>query len=141
MKLANYIKPKPLFFNFIPHLGKYTANSLYPFILIPKAIYDDLKTENPNPNSVALLIHEETHRKRQKELGWLIFAIKYMFNPVFRFNEEILAIKEAMRYLKKYNMPFDLDRKAKTLSSWLYLWPVSRDFAKKELEKIWNETQ
>lgn len=139
MKLASYIKPKPPFFKYIPMLNKYTANSLYPIIFMPKDVYEDLKSSNPDPRHIALLMHEETHRKRQKQIGWFRFGVKYLFNPGFRFNEELLAVKEAMRYLKKHKIPFDFERKAQVLSGGLYLWPVSKYYAKKELEQVWDE--
>jgi hypothetical protein len=43
-----------------------------------------------------------------------------------------------LKYLKKNNIPFDFDRNAKFLSSYVYLWPVSTEFAEKELRKIWD---
>lgn len=139
MKLPNYVRPKPGFFKYIPALKDYTANSIYPWIFIPRDIYDDLKSDVPNDKHVALLIHESTHYKRQKSIGWFKFGIKYLIFSEFRFNEELVAVKEAMKYLKSKKIKFDFDRKARHLSSHLYLWPVSKEYAEKQLRRVWNE--
>jgi hypothetical protein len=139
MKLPWYVFSKGSLLYYLPLIGKSTAQSLGPIILIPNNIYQDLKSDNPNPKHLALLVHEETHRKRQKEQGYFKFAIRYLFNSNFRFQEELLAVKEAMKYLKKNNIPFDFDKNAKFLSNYVYLWPVSKEYAEKELKKVWNE--
>lgn len=112
MKLPWYILKKPSIGNFVPLLGKNIANSIGPFIFLPKHI--------------ALLLHKETHRKRQKQIGLFVFGFKYLFDPKFRFREELIAVKEGMKYLKKNNIPFNFDKNAKFLSSYIYLWPVSK---------------
>ena len=139
MKLPWYVVSKGSLLHHLPLIGKSTAQSIGQFILIPDPIYRDLQTDNPNSKHVALLIHEETHRQRQKEMGVLKFGYQYLFNSKFRFQEELLAVKEAMRYLKKNKIPFDFDRNAKFLSSYVYLWPVSKEYAEKELKKVWDE--
>lgn len=139
MNLPKYVVRKPRLFNFVPVLGKYTANSIYPWIFLPADVYENLKSLKPNPYHIALLIHEEKHYERQKKMGWFLFGVKYLFSTKFRFNEELIAVKEAMKYLKKNNLPFDFDKKAKTLSSYLYLWPVSKYYAEKELKRTWGE--
>jgi len=139
MKLPWYILSKGSFLHHLPLIGKSTAQSLGPIILVPDNIYRDLKSDNPNPKHLALLIHEETHRKRQKEMGYLSFAFRYLFNSNFRFQEELLAVKEAMKFLKKNHIEFDFDKNSKFLSSYVYLWPVSKEYAEKELKKVWDE--
>ncbi len=131
MKIPSYVILKPRLFNVIPWLSNDTANAIYPFIFLPRAIYNNLQSPHPNQQYVALLIHEEIHRKRQKEIGWVIFNIKYLTSPKFRFNEELLAIKEAIKYLKKHSIPFDFEKNAQSLSGWLYFWPISKYDAKK----------
>lgn len=138
MKLDPFIKPKSGFWQYIPWLSTFTANAIYPNIYLPQQVYDDLLKENPEPKNVSVLIHEQTHLKRQKEMGWLIFGLKYLFFPKFRFNEELIAIKESMKYLKKKNITCDTERRARFLSSWIYLWPVSYEYAKEELDKAWE---
>lgn len=139
MKLPRHIVAKSRLLGKFPWLGRGTANSIGPLILIPQHIYKDLESDSPAPHHVALLIHEETHRRRQKELGYLKFGVQYLFNAKFRFNEELLAVKEAMKFLKKNNIVFEFDRNATVLSSYLYLWPVSKEYAESQLKKIWDE--
>ena len=139
MKLPGYIFPKPQFGKYVPFFGTNVAYNVGPFIFLPKDIYKDLEKDNPKPEHIALLIHEETHRKRQKEIGFVKFGLQYIFNPKYRFNEELIATKEGMRYLKKHKRPFDFDKRASLMSGFLYLWPVSKYYAKKELEKVWDE--
>ena len=139
MKLPWYVLSKGSLLDSIPLLGKSTANSIGPLIFVPATIYKDLKSQNPNPKHIALLIHEVTHRKRQKEIGFVKFGLQYIFNSKFRFNEELLAVKEGMKYLKMNNIAFDFSKNAKFLSSYVYLWPVSKEYAEKELRKIWEE--
>lgn len=139
MKLPWYVISKGSILHHFPLIGKSTAQSLGPIILVPDPIYKDLQTDSPHPKHIALLIHEETHRKRQKEMGILKFAYHYIFDSKFRFQEELLAVKEAMKYLKKNKISFDFDRNAKFLSSYVYLWPVSKKYAEKELKKVWDE--
>jgi hypothetical protein len=68
-----------------------------------------------------------------------VFLLKYLLFPKFRYKEEFLAIKSAMKYLKQKRLNFDIENKAKSLSSWTYLCMVSYDQAKKDLEKEWNK--
>lgn len=139
MKLPGYVISKGRFLHYLPLIGRSTAQSLGPIILIPDPIYQDLQTEHPNPKHTALLIHEETHRRRQKEMGILQFAYRYLFDSKFRFQEELVAVKEAMKYLKKNKIVFDFDKNAQFLSGYVYLWPVSEEYAEKELKKIWDK--
>ncbi len=127
--ISSNIKSKSWFF-------QNTAQAIYPNIYLPKGICENLNSENPDPKNVGILVHEETHIKRQKEIGFLKWGIKYLFSPKFRFEEEILAIKAQMEYLKKRKVKFDIEKSAKYLSGWLYLRPVSYKKAKKELGKI-----
>lgn len=141
MELPSYIKPKPIWFKFIPILNQYTANSLYPFIFVPKDIFENLKTKEPNQKYLALLAHEGTHYERQKQTGWLKFALKYLFIPKFRLKEELIAVKVGIKYLKIRRYPFDFEEKSKKSSQNLYLWPISKYYKKARLEQIWNEIE
>ncbi len=139
MKLPWYVISKGSLLHHFPFIGKTTAQSLGLIILIPDPIYRDLQTDHPNPKHIALLIHEETHRKRQKEIGILKFAYQYLFKSTFRFQEELLAVREGMKYLKKNKITFDFEKNAMFLSDYIYLWPVSKEYTKKELKKVWDE--
>ena len=136
MKLSTHIKPKTNIWKIFPKIiSSKTAQCIYPFIFLPENVYNDLKSSNPNPESFALLLHEQTHLERQKKYGILWF-IKYLFSAKYRFNEELLAFKKQVSHLKKYNLNLDLETRAKRLSSWLYLWCITYKKALEELEKL-----
>jgi len=129
---------KPFFCRFIPGFS-YTAQAISPFILVTPEVYNCLALENPHQMFIAVLEHEKKHIERQKELGFFNFGIKYLFSPEFRFQEELLATKEGMKHMKKVKLNWDTARSAKSFSSWLYLWMVSYERAKRELDKLWEE--
>lgn len=139
MRLPSYVKPKPKLWNYLPWLSSFTANAIYPNIYLPQEIYNNLKSKNPDPKHQAVLIHEQTHLKRQQQMGWFIFGIKYLIFPKFRLNEELIAIQASMKIFKEHQFKFDLNGKAKILSSWLYLWPASYKDARKQLAQAWSE--
>ncbi|PIS21726.1 hypothetical protein COY33_01950 [candidate division WWE3 bacterium CG_4_10_14_0_2_um_filter_42_7] len=128
---------KPSFCRFIPGLS-YTAQAIYPYIFVTTEIFENLCSENPNPRFIAILKHEKKHIERQKSLGLVNFGITYLFSSEFRFQEELSATREEMKYLKQNKLDFDTEKSAKFLSSWLYLWMVPYEKAKRELDKIWN---
>jgi len=133
------VKKKPNFWNFLPWLSSYTAQAFFSKIYVSEEIFDNLKSKKPKPRSIATLEHERKHIERQKELGPINFGIRYIFSPEFRFSEELLAIKESMKYLKRKGLDFDIERAAGFLSSRLYFWMTSYDKARRELERIWKE--
>lgn len=133
------VKQKPYLWQFIPWLASYAAQAIYPNIYVSRKVYKDITSKSPNPRFIAVLEHEKRHFERQKELGLLKFGVNYLFCPKFRFQEELVAIKETMKYLKQRGLTFDIDRSAHFLSSWLYLWMVSFEKAKLELKEAWNK--
>ena len=139
MKLDSNVKIKPKYWNLIPWISEQTATTLYPNIYLPENTYRDLQTANLDPYNVARLIHEQTHITRFKKVGIVRFALKYLFDPTYRISEELIAIKKSMNFIKSKKLNWDIDRSAKFLSGWLYLWPTSYNSAKTKLEKIWNE--
>lgn len=139
MKLPSNVRIKPRFLEFLPWLSSYTAQAIYPNIYFSEEVYKKLRSPNSDLKYVAVLLHEQTHIERQREMGFLKWGIKYVFSPKFRFNEELEAIKVQISYLKKHKRKFDIDKRARYLSGWLYFWPVSYKTAKKELEEAWGE--
>lgn len=133
------VKKKPEFWKFIPWLSSYTAQSFFSKIYVSNEIFESLNSKNPSPRFIATLEHERKHIERQREAGLVQFGVRYLFSPKFRLQEELIAIKESMKYLKKNGLSFDINRGAKFLSSWLYLWMTSYDKAKEKLKKIWKE--
>lgn len=100
MKLNNNIKPKIGLWKLISFIANKTAHGIYPNVYLPENIFNDLKSKNPNPYNIALLLHEQEHIKRQKQTGVIIWLLKYIFIPKFRFNEELQADISKVKYLK-----------------------------------------
>jgi hypothetical protein len=139
MNIPSYIKPKPLIFKVILFLRYNVANCIYPFIFTPRAIYNNLVSENQNPYYLALIIHEEVHYKKQKELGILIFGLKYIFSKEFRLKEELNAIKASIKYLKSNNILLDLEKVDLSSSDYLFLWPISKYYKIEDIKKFYQE--
>lgn len=116
-----------------------TAQGIYPYILVPRHIYDDLKSPAPNPYSLALIVHEQTHLDRQSNYGRIKWMLSYAVSSKFRFGEELEAIKAQMGFLKRHGLSFPIEATAKLLSGWLYLKPVSYETAVKELTLAWEQ--
>lgn len=136
MKLNKNIKPKTRLWKLVPFLANKTAHGIYPNVYLPKSVYNNLKSNTPNPYNVALLLHEQEHVKRQKEQGLMTWLLKYIFSPKFRFNEELQADIPKIKYLKSKKIEFDLEKRARQLSSWIYLWPFSYKETKEKLIKL-----
>lgn len=130
------IKVKTGLWNIHPFLSKNSAHALYPYIYIPQWLYEELKKKNPDPYAIASLMHEQVHIRRQKEIGFLKFGILYLISRKFRFEEELLAIREQMKYLKKMGKEFDIEQRAKQLSGSMYLWSSSYSEAKRRLRNL-----
>jgi len=139
MKLPSNVKKKSWLWNLTP-VRNFAGHAIYPNIYLSKKVYKNLTSTKPKHEYVGVLIHEQTHIKREKEQGWLIFGIKYIFLQNFRFNEEFVAIKEQMKYLKKHKAKFDTDKTAHYLSSYFYLWCCQYETAKKQLDEAWKKS-
>lgn len=136
MRLDKNVKTKVGFWKLIPFLANKTAHGIYPNVYLPEHIFNDLKSKTPNPYNVALLLHEQEHIKRQKVQGIVFWLLKYIFIPKFRFKEELQADIPKIKYLKSKRLEFDLEKRAKQLSGWIYLWPVSYKYASEKLDKL-----
>lgn len=139
MKLPSNVKAKDRPWNIFP-FSKYTSQAIYPNIYFVKEVFENLKSDNPKSKYVAALKHEQTHIKRQKETGWIRWGFKYLISSTYRFNEELEAIKSSMKYLKRKGVNYDTSKTAKYLSSWLYLWCVSYEKAKEDLDRTWEDS-
>ena len=138
MRLPSYVKPYPKVIAWIlPHFG---GNSIYPFIFLKSEIYQDLKSDQPNPKHLATLAHELHHRQRQQAAGWFGWGCSYLFSRQFRFEEELSAYKITMQVRKHHQQDFDNQRCAKILSGPTYLWCTSYNNALKDLEEAWINT-
>ncbi|KKS45048.1 MAG: hypothetical protein UV10_C0035G0002 [Candidatus Azambacteria bacterium GW2011_GWA1_42_19] len=139
MTLDSNIKVKPKFWNLIPWISEQTATALYPNIYLPEKTYRNLQKTNPDPYNIARLIHEQTHIKRIQKEGVVKFALKYLLDPTYRISEELIATKESMKFIKSKKLIWNIDRSARFLSGWLYLWPDSYKNIKSKLDRIWYE--
>ena len=126
------IKKYPWILSWVPNRGF----TLYPYIFLRKDVYEDWQSKSPLPKTLGTLIHEQTHLSRIEKRGILSFAILYLFNPDFRLNEEIEAIKPQVKYLKTRRENVDIEKWAKALSGWQYLWCTSYKKAKKVLSSF-----
>lgn len=139
MKIPSNVKIKSWIWNISPILSQSTAQAIYPNIYVPKWLYEHLKSKNSDPKREAVITHEQTHIKRQKEIGFIKWGFLYAFDSKFRLNEELIAIKEQLKYLKKKEIKIsdeDIEKIACGLSSYLYLWMISYENAKRELKKL-----
>jgi hypothetical protein len=125
--------------SFLDTLITRTAQGIYPFILVPRHMFEDLQSARPNPYFLALIMHEQTHLDRQSQAGFVKWMAFYAFSPRFRFGEELEAIAAQMKYLKSRGLSFPIEGTAELLSSWLYLKPVNYETALQELKRTWEE--
>lgn len=139
MKIQSYIKPKPDLFKYIPWLSSNVANTLYPFIFLPKEIYNNLVSHLPNQKYIALLVHEQFHYRRQQEMGAVVFGIKYLFSSKFRFSEELDAVKAAVNYLKQQNITVDIESFNLDNPEYLFLWPISKHYEPEKLKELYEK--
>ena len=139
MQIPANVRVKKFPWTIMPILSKYTAHAIYPNIYLPLDIYEDLQRKHPDSKNVSILVHEQTHIEKQNQIGWLLWGFKYCFVGSFRLNEELEAIKSSMKYLKSKGKNYDIDKRARALSGYLYLWCVDYKTAKARLEKAWSE--
>lgn len=108
-------------------------------IYLRDAHWEDYLTGHPSPKTLSILVHENTHAER---LGRNIKPhIKYWLNRDFRLHEELLAIQSEMEVLKQYGESFDIEKRAKDLSSVAYLWCTDFDTAVREMDSMWKSDQ
>lgn len=129
--MKNKLLIKPTFFKSLGLLYN-SAQVIYPYIIIPKSLHN--KLEKSDPESISIFEHERFHLKRMTELGICKWYLGYIFSSKFRLNEEVLAYKRQFEILKEYNIPFDIDKYSKILSSWTYLEMIDEDKAKELLK-------
>ena len=140
MILDAHVKMIPTWWKFIPFLGVEIATTIYPYIYLPKDMYVDLISENPSILNMSVLIHEKVHIDRQIQHGSiLLWNINYLLIPKFRLDEEIVAIREQMVFLKKHGKKYDYERKAQQFSSSTYLWVLPYKKSIELLMSLWSE--
>ncbi len=130
MTVPSYVKSYPFFSKGIPR-----GFAFLKWLFLREDVYKNLISSKPSPESMGVLIHEQEHRKRITSL-WSSF--RYWLNPDFRFQEELAADRARFVYLKRHKVKFDFEKRAKGLSSWLYLWMMPYARARRELDKAWE---
>ena len=125
----------------LPWIGRGAATALYPNIYLPKTVYNDIFSDSPDPYNIALVLHEQEHISRIRQVGVLRWYVRYLLSRHFRFEEELVAIEPQIAYLKHAGLSFDFERKARQLSSWLYLWAVSYEEAAGRLRELRDDTR
>ena len=134
MKLPNNIKQYPTYFKHLPISNKGFTTLVGKTIYLSKDIISDLKTADPKPMSVAVLLHQQVHAKDAS----LWKMLKYIFIKDFRIHEEITAYSVMFHYLKEQHQTFDFDHAAKDFSNARYLWMTTLNDGKELLIRIWN---
>jgi hypothetical protein len=132
------VKRAPEYWRHLLYFSKVRGLLFLKTIYLRADIYDDLYSADPKPHSIGILIHEQTHFNRMQQQGMLKFGMKYVFSAGGRFEEELAAIFEQMKYLKKNGEKYDIERGAGALSSWYYLWSAPYDIAYGRLSEQWN---
>jgi hypothetical protein len=138
-KNFKYIKQIPFWWKYTPFLSLDMARTIYPYIYFPKDIFLNLKEVNPEDTNFSIYVHEKVHIDRQESFGILKWNLYYLLFRKFRLEEEVIAIREQMRFLKSKSLSYDFERKARQFDSATYLWLISYDKALSILNKIWSE--
>ena len=90
-------------------------------IYVSPKIFDFFRDRVQDYLSIALLQHEIVHLERKKQFSQLKRRWEYWSSAKFRLKEELLADEATMRYLKEQKLSFPIEKRAKKLSSALYL--------------------
>ncbi len=122
---------------FIPFIPRDTAQAIYPYIYLPPKTYKELLDGKGTPRLQAVLVHEQTHLDRQEVTGPLLWVVRYLLDKRFRYEEELIAIREQMAVLAAANEELDISAFAQKLSGYIYLRMISYEQATQDLETMW----
>lgn len=129
------IKTYPKYFKYLPISDTGFTTFIFKTIYLNKDIYEDIKTSNPKPLSVAVLKHQETHVKN----AGICKFLSYVLSKEFRIKEEQDAFKAMFKHLKQNGGTFDLEKVAKNFASARYLWMTTYKDGLELITKIWRE--
>lgn len=132
------IKKIPWFWKYIPFMETEMASTVYQNIYLTEKDYTDLCSENPSVLVQSILVHENYHVKKWKEIGLLKFSFLYFFSKKFKLEQELLAIREQMQFLKEHGETYDIERKAKHFSGKEYGYLLQIQEARRVLTDLWN---
>src|SRR5713226_5267485 len=80
-------------------------------IYLRDSLWKDYQSGDPNPRTLSIIAHEQTHIKR---LGSDVkMYLKFWSDPDFRFQEELAAIQEEMKVLKASSEKFKIEDRAR----------------------------
>lgn len=136
MKLPNYVKP---YSKFMHSDAKAFTSFILKRIYLPKETFENLRSKSPNHQNIAVLRHEESHLQNSKKENLMIYLFKFLLSREFRLEGEIEAYKEQFKYLKKYNLSYDLDHVARVMSSRKILGYASYKDLIVIMNKAWKE--
>ena len=136
----NNVKRKPFLIDILPGIGRDTGSAVYPYIFLGRSVYKDAFSLNPNPYTVGLIMHEQEHLKRMKRYGVVKWYLRYLLSPKFRLEEEVKAYAIQFAYIKHTGLTINIDRIARFMSSWLYLWVGSYNDLCARLNKLWESS-
>lgn len=136
LKDNKILKKIPKWWKFIPFMGSIPA-TFYPHIYFPEKSFENLKSNTPTVWNLSVVLHESVHLERQRGV-FFWWCIKYFFSRKFLLNEELIAIKEQMKYLYSKGEVYPFEYKAKQFSSSTYLWVSGYEKSMKILKDMWN---
>ncbi len=123
MSIPEFVKPAPSYWQYLPYFKHLRGVYLFGKVYLKKEIYENLNNPSPDPYFESILVHELKHKEQVEKTGYIIFSIKYLFSRNFRLNSELEAIKAQITFLKSKDIKYPyIERTAKALSSWVYLW-------------------
>lgn len=115
--------------------------AITPIIFLSKEKYENYKTGFPKHGTEGTIVHESVHIEHQQEMGLFKFFSSYFFSDEFCLQEEMDAIEKEMEIWKSCGKQFDIEGRARELSSvWIYHHCVSYVEAKELLDAFWSQT-
>jgi hypothetical protein len=137
VNLSN-VRPRPWLIDHWPGISASSGTAVYPHIYVGKALYEDIHSASPDSYHIGLIIHEQEHIKRIRPYGPVRWYLRYLLWPSFRLEEELAAYGRQFEYLKSLGLTYDLDRCARRLAGFVYLWSTSRRQALTRLRRLWE---
>ena len=114
------VKPSPGWMSVLPLYDISIAHAIYPTVYLPLDQYDEFYSGDVSVWLDSVLVHEKFHLIRMEESNPLTFGVRYMTSKKFRLEEELLAIKEQMEYLKEHGEEYPVEWKAEQFAGETY---------------------
>jgi hypothetical protein len=131
----------PRIFSYIPLISTIKACVVFglPYIFIRYDLHAKYMSAEIDPQVEAYIAHESTHLKRQPKglARGIWWGIQYWLQPHMRLTEELAAIESEMEVLHRHALVFDVDQRARALSSVYYGWCTCYTTATKKLTQLW----